>query len=442
MISGNGITHLINRERKDDMKEHFLEELNAIEDLEQRKLLKNIVVGCFSGLIDYQETANRELMERIFNEVEDRESSYEIYMTVCPKQEVDPIDENFFPVFAEDLDEVQYDMEEIAAKLAQNEEVKLFNIFMKCDYPQVKQLVDSPHTYRGTLRTNLDEYEIKVRLKPDRRYLQEIERLYHLFYKNGICWKTVNLAYAKRFFNVSLIQCDRELNPKEEIKEITFDLAEYEEYKMTDMVLLWNIQRVSVRSNGFPVAATDRVNYQHVISIAKLGEDRGYLVDEETDRFHYLTRSQSEIAVVCPEERATNWNLLKITQPSSIEERADPFPPVSNKHKSSFINNYVQKHPIAIRTKAEIFRILSAFEVSRDYQLEAIELNFSQDTECFTYDMNFFISDDIRLANDKKIMTLKFKTSSDSFLRYDMISFLVSVVQMYFPEYECQGVLL
>ena len=81
------------------MKEHFLEELNNIEDLEQRKLLKNIVIGCFSGLIDYQETVNRELTERVFNEVEDTESHYHIYMTVCQQQEVDPIDDFLFPVF-------------------------------------------------------------------------------------------------------------------------------------------------------------------------------------------------------------------------------------------------------------------------------------------------------------------------------------------------------
>jgi hypothetical protein len=115
------------------MKEHFLEELNNIEDLEQRKLLRNIVTGCFSGLIDYQETVNRELIERVFNEVEDTESRYQIYMTVNHQQEIDPIDEFLYPVFGEDLEEIQYDMEEIAAKLAQNEEVKLFNIFMKCD---------------------------------------------------------------------------------------------------------------------------------------------------------------------------------------------------------------------------------------------------------------------------------------------------------------------
>lgn len=424
------------------MKEQFLEELNGIEDLDQRKLLRNIVMGCFSGLIDYQETVNRELMERVFNEVEDTESRYQIYMTVSHQQEIDPIDEFLYPVFGEDLEEIQYDMGEIAVKLAQNEEVKLFNIFMKCDYSQVKKLVDSPHTYRGTIRTNLDEYEIKVCLKPDRRYTKEIERLYHLFLKNSVGWKTVNFAYANRFFDVCLIQCDRELNPKEEIKEITFDLAEYEEYKMTRMVLLWNIERVSARSNGFPVAAIDRVNYKHVISIAKLGEDNGYLVDEETDHFRYLTRNQSEIAVVCPEERSTNWNLLKITRPSSNQDRVYPLPLVCNRRNSTFLNNYAQKHSVAIRTKAEILRILGAFEVSGDYQLESIELSGDRAEERFTYDMNFFITDDIRLANDQKIMALKFKALTNSFLRYDMVSFLVSEVQMFFPEYECYGVLL
>jgi hypothetical protein len=424
------------------MKEHFLEELNNIEDLEQRKLLKNIIIGCFSGLIDYQETVNRELAERVFNEVEDTESHYQIYMTVCQQQEVDPIDEFLFPVFDEDLEEVQYNMGEIIAKLAQNEEIELFTIFMKCEYPKVKRLVDSSQIYRGTLRTNLNEYEIKVRLKPNQRYIQEIERLYHLFHKNGICWKTINYGYANRFFNVCLIACDGELNSKEEIKEITFDLAEYEAYKMTRMVLLWNIERVSARSNGFPVAAIDRVNYKHVISIAKLGEDNGYLVDEETDHFRYLSRNQSEIAVICPEERSTNWNLLKVTRPSPNQERVYTFPLISNSRGSSFINNYAQKYSAAIRTKAEILRILGAFDISNHYELKAIELNAYPEVEYFTYDMNFFIHDDIRLANDKKIMTLKFKALTDSFLCYDMLSFLVSEVQMSFPEYECRGVLL
>lgn len=424
------------------MKEHFLEELNNIEDLEQRKLLKNIVIGCISGLIDYQETVNRELAERVFSEVEDAESHYHIYMTVCQQQEVDPIDDFLFPVFAEDLEDVQYNMGEIIEKLAQDEEIELFTIFMKCDYPKVKKLMDSSQIYRGTLRTNLNEYEIKVRLKPNRRYIQEIERLYHLFQKNGVCWKTVNYGYANRFFDVCLITCDGELNPKEEIKEITFDLAEYEAYKMTKMVLLWNIERVSARSNGFPVAAIDRVNYKHVISIAKLGENNGYLVDEETDLFRYLTRNQSEIAVICPEERSTNWNLLKITQPSLNQERVYSFPLVSNKRSSSFINNYAQRYSVAVRTKAEILRIIGAFDISRHFELETIELNACPEVEYFTYDMNFFIHDDIRLSNDKKIMTLKFKALTDDFLRYDLLSFLVSEVQMFFPEYECRGVLL
>jgi hypothetical protein len=57
--------------------------------------------------------------------------------------------------------------------------------------------------------------------------------------------------------------------------------------------------------------------------------------------------------------------------------------------------------------------------------------------------MNFFLIDDIRVGNDKKIMKLKFKAlNNDSYIREDLLSFIVSEIQMYFSEYECQGELI
>lgn len=54
--------------------------------------------------------------------------------------------------------------------------------------------------------------------------------------------------------------------------------------------------------------------------------------------------------------------------------------------------------------------------------------------------MNPFISDNVRVEHDKKIMHLGFrKRGTDSFILEDMMSFLVSEIQMYFPEYKCEG---
>ena len=39
-------------------------------------------------------------------------------------------------------------------------------------------------------------------------------------------------------------------------------------------------------------------------------------------------------------------------------------------------------------------------------------------------------------------MNLKFKANKDSIIIYDLLSFIISEIQMYFPEYQCEGELV
>lgn len=59
-----------------------------------------------------------------------------------------------------------------------------------------------------------------------------------------------------------------------------------------------------------------------------------------------------------------------------------------------------------------------------------------------TYDFNFYIEDEIRVNNSKKVMLLKFKDIEDNYLKYDLLSFVISEVQMHFAEYICKGVFI
>ena len=57
--------------------------------------------------------------------------------------------------------------------------------------------------------------------------------------------------------------------------------------------------------------------------------------------------------------------------------------------------------------------------------------------------MNSFIIDEIRDHAYKKCLLLKFRGRGDhEFLFRDVMSFLVSEVQLLYPEYACEGVLL
>ncbi|TYQ16930.1 UNVERIFIED_CONTAM: hypothetical protein Cloal_3511 [Acetivibrio alkalicellulosi] len=422
------------------MKDIILDRLGKMEDLEQRKMLKNVLYGVFSNLIDYQEVANRSLEERVFNEIEDRERRYDIFVTVNNIENVDPVDEFLFPIIPEDLEEKEYNMGEVSQKLYKKEDVTLFTLFMNCDYLKIKEILRSKKTYIGEIVTDKQSYPIKIRLEQNLKYIDEIERLYIIFQKNSMPWKTVNNPYANKFFDVVMTECEGILDAGEMIKEIKVNLEEYERYKQIGVIPLWNVKRISMKNDGFPMPAIDKVNFEHIISLKKIGVDDGYLVDEDEKVVKYIMRTEDNLNIVSPEEKAGAWNVLKIAGQGKEQPRKLEYELISNSRKKSFINNFIQKHATLIRTRGEIARIVSSFEVSDYFELVGIEILDSKSKKGITYDMNSFIVDDIRIANDKKVMSLKFSAiKKESIIIYDILSFLISEIQMYFPEYECEG---
>ncbi|NLD47642.1 MAG: normocyte-binding protein [Clostridiaceae bacterium] len=425
------------------MKDIILERLSKMEDLEQRRLLKDIMSGFFSNLTDYQEASNRNLEARIFNEIEDSEKKYNIYFTVCDKNNVDPVDDFLYPVFPEDMEEITFDMNTILEGLRKNVDVRLFTLFMKCDYPTIKKLLLSKKSYPGVIITDEREYRIKVSLEQNPKYFNRIQELYDVFQKNTTPWKTVNHPYSNKFFEVVLTECEGMMGENEEIREIEISLGEYDKYKMPAVVPLWNIRKIGLKCEGFPMPAVDRVNYEHVLSLKKLGTENGYLIDAKEHIIKFIMRMEEKLIIVSPEEKAGIWDVLKVNQYYNDSYQKNEYEMVTNSRKQSFINKFAGKQSAIIRTKGEIARIVNSFEASRYFSLEDIEIRQSKSVNATTYDMNSFITDDIRVGNDKKIMNLKFRTSDyDSFIVHDILSFLVSEVQMYFPEYECEGELI
>lgn len=426
------------------MKELIHEKLNKMTDLEQRKMLKDIMAGFFYQLIEHQDEVNKELEARVFNEIEDAQGKYDVYFTVCHKQEVDPFEQFLYPVFPEEMEVKKYDMKKIALKVRSQTDVKLFSVFMKCGIEEIKKLAVSKKSFQGVLVTDKNKYTVKARLEQSTRYPQELENLYAVFQKNGIPWKTMNNPYANKFFDVILTGCEGQLNETEEIREINFQFGEYEQYKMNEMVLMWNIERQRISGSGFPVPADDRVNFEHTVSLSKLGLGNGYLVDGDAESpVRYIKRAPEELVIVSPSGKAGAWTVFKIVQPPAAGDRKYPFELVSNKRKDSFINRFAGKHTPALRTRGEIERLASSFEVSKYFELQEIEIKNASSGAGATYDANAFIVDDIRAGWDQKVMCLKFRAlEKESFILMDLLSFIVSEIQMVFPEFRCEGELV
>ncbi|MBD8498804.1 normocyte-binding protein [Paenibacillus arenosi] len=423
------------------MKDIILDRLSRMEDLEQRKMLKQIVSGALLNLMEYQEEMNRQLEERVFNEMEDWGDKYDIYVSLAAREDVDPIHEYLHPMVAADMDKQICNMTELLTALNRGEDAYLLTLFLECDFVLLKSLLQQERTFTGTIVTARGSHTVGVQLKQNATYMQEIERLYRIFQVNNVPWRTVNHPYAYKFFDVYLVTYEEGMfREGEEIFEISVHLEEYEVYKRLNLVPLWNIERLTMRTVGFPVPAKDRVSYEHVMNLHATGVGHGYLIDGDEADIRYTKRGYEDLIIVTPQSKSMLWNVLKIIQPVTSKLGHPMYDRQSNKRVSSFIDRFARRQAIVVRAKAEIVRLIQTFEVSKGLELEEITIMERSDEREQTYNMNPFISDHVRVERDKKIMRMKFRLHhTNNFTTSDVLSFIVSEVQMYFPEYKCEG---
>ncbi|WP_445477726.1 normocyte-binding protein [Lysinibacillus irui] len=418
------------------------ERLRKIEDLEQRQLLKDIVSGVFVNLIDYQDEMNRKLEERVFNEIEDVENRFDIYVTLSSKEDVDPIHQCLFPMRPADLETKGIDTAKLLQSLKNKEQAVLCTLFLECDSIQIQQLLVEKRRFNGTLVTTEGQVEIKVSLSRNSDYLQEIDKLYPIFQINGLPWKTINHPYAYKFLDVNLVDCPP-LNEDTEIIDMIVDLEEYESKKRLDMVPLWNIERHEVKNVGFPIPAIDKINYEHVLSIRKIGNEHGYLVEADEENVRYVKRSDNELTIVSPQDKSGVWQLIKIAKMEDEKIGKLHYELVSNRRIEHFMHKFASKYTANVKTKGEITRMINSFEAAASVELVDVDIVDSFSRAGFTHSANPFLTEMIGENSHKKTMLLKFKAKAKKdFIANDILSFLVSEVQRHFFEYKCVGVWL
>ncbi|MFF2484389.1 normocyte-binding protein [Paenibacillus sp. NPDC058071] len=432
------------------MKDIVADRLSRMEDLEQRKLLKQLMNGLFNGIVEYQEQMNETLERRIFEELEDDEDKHDIFATVCRRDDIDPIHDFLYPMLPEDAAPPVIELNRIIQCLGQGEEMRLHTLFMQCSHSQLNKLLAGKRTFRGVLETTGGACAIEVRVARSSRYTAQIERLYDVFQQNGVPWKTVNHPYAYKFVDLILTGSDRIPESSEEVLELRIDLEHYDRFKRNDIVPLWNIERLELKNSGFPVPAADRINFEHVMSLRKTGASHGYLVDGDEENIRYIKRSADELTVVSPQERSGVWNVWKLTQPGLTPLSKVGYPLYSNRRKEGFIGKYARKQAAVVRATGELMRVVHSFEAAEVLELAAAAVDHAPagatagpSGSGATYGMNPFISDNIRSEAGKKRLKLTFRPRGASgehdYLLSDLMSFLVSEIQMYFPEYRCEG---
>ncbi|MGW8959556.1 normocyte-binding protein [Paenibacillus sp. NPDC055715] len=436
------------------MKELVQDRLSKMDDLEQRRLLKNMMAGVFMNLVEYQEEMTRQLERRVFEEIENTEEKFDVYVSLTSREDYDPIHEFLYPVLPSDTKDKVMDISRVAEVVREGGALPLFTLFLEMETEQITALVRSKRVFEGTLVTEAGSYPIRFRLEHNRSYILEIEKLYLMFIQNGMPWKTINHPYAYKFVDCVLVGGEGEPAVDEEIHEITISLEEFDVFKKVDVFPLWNIERLSLKNSGFPIPAIDHVNYEHVFPLRKTGPEHGYLIDGVEGDIRYIKRTEEELTIVTPRDKSGEWNVLKVTKPILTRLSRQTYPVLSNRRQDSFLGRYAGKQAVIVRAKAEITRIVHSFEAAQGLELERVDIwggtgrndvsKLLSKTQ--TYPLNPFVSDNVRTEEGKQIMRLGFRHGSadasptfPAYILSDLMSFLVSEVQMYFPEYKCEG---
>ena len=238
-----------------------------------------------------------------------------------------------------------------------------------------------------------------------------------------------------------ILHSDTKLGLGEKITEITVDLDEYEKYKVLNHIPVWNVKHIIAQDKSFPMPAKDRINYEHTVSIEEEGVENGYMTDFGNQEFTYLKRYQNSLIIVSQQEKQDKWALVKIENSKNLKTREQFYYEVlSNQRKLGFGGRYTTVKSLVIRTKGEIARLLEAYEAGRELVFQDTEILESYAKPQQTMDCNHFIDENIRADRFKRIMVIKFQAKDrEDYLVLDKMSFLVSEVQLLFPEYRCIG---
>lgn len=422
------------------MEEKINRHLTGLKDPEDRKILMEIMDRLLAKTHEHSEQMYADLEKRIFDETGCQQDSYDIYTNLVKKDAYDRFNSFMHPILSTDVESESCDAAKLAKCIEDKQKTRLFNVFLEMDFIEMEELLEKGYSFGGSVETQSGEYKASFSLQRNTKYQDQVEKLYGAFMDTDIEWKTVNSAYMTKMAEVFLEGCESGIKEGETISKISVDFQEYEKYVRYDVVPVWNVSEIEIAGSGFPMPCEDRVNYEHMVSLEEEGLENGYLVQGEG--VVSSTRRGSNMAISSGESDARSWELVKISKPSGAKVQKYEYQTLSNSQSASFVQKIASRKR-AIRTKAELRRLVNSFGLSDHIEFREAGIAYGDETTNETYSMNAFIIDEIRTTDHQKKLILYFaRQHGDSFIARDMLSFIVSQIQLYYPEYRCEGRLI
>lgn len=426
------------------MRELITQRLDAMRSMADKTALKDALNDIFLELYSVTEQKYSALEQRVRDELPLVYAPFTVYSTVMSRSRIDAGHTYLSPMIPEEAEEAGYSTGEWIKALQERIQPVIGTVFYEADYLKCRRLDIDKKIFEGTLTIKSERYPFKCRLAPTKRYITLAESLYEVFLRNDIPWTTINSAYLNKFFDILLIDLPKAPPTGVVIRpeNIQISFAPYSDTIRLGLIPVWNIDKQSVKGEDFPIPALDKVNFEYRFNTEKLGTENGYLVDYNNAYILSVRREGGDIIAVSPQARGLIWNMYRFRRRQDRPVDEYQYPILSNGRADSFSARMTAAYGVAVKTKAELRKLIRSFEAAEYVELES--MTFSDKKHSVeSYDMNPFIIDELRDPQYQKTLMLGFRAQKrDFFLNRDLISFLVSQVQTAYPEYHCVGTLL
>lgn len=426
-----------------DMEEMIKEEISRINGLQERVVFKDIIERLFLSLYETNQEMYRELESRIMDDLVFDLNRYRITVGIVEKEYLDPSHHLLSPIRDEDMTLPEYEITEMMRQLAEEGRSLVRTCFLEYDYLGIQKLL-AKERIGGKIYTDQGEYPAEFVISQTPKYLREISHLYEVFVSNGVPWQTVNAPYLYKFIDVYLLKMPEEITAAEKILKIEPDFEEFANWVHDDLIPIWNIRRLKMDSVGFPVPCEDHKSYEHTISIREYGNEHVYLIDDVAHSYSIRQR-ENRLLIMGEEAEAHKWQVYMIRNGENRRFDRFTYPLMTNQRKDEFLERFARRQGGRVRTGGELARLIQGYGMEEYVAYEGYEIEDVADAEenAETYSMNGFILDEIREREAVKRLVLLFRKKSElTFLLRDIMSFLVSEVQLIYGEYRCEGKLL
>lgn len=400
---------------------------------DEREEFRTAILNSFTKITEGIEEKITSFEKRILETVGETRENVDISVALISKEEYYLYEDKLFPI-------VERDDISIKDMLLINKR-KYKDIYLSISSDEIDQYHGK--ILNGFININDEEFKVKLRLVFNLKYEEQVKKLYEVFNLNNLKWKTLLNPYLKKMFTLELIEYDENLsnllNGNEKINIVKEDL---ENIWHEDVLLCWNIKEKNVLGEGMIRPTKDRIHLENVLNFSS---NRNVYIYPIEDCHIYLVEkiNKEQVMIISEDKKNIMWKIWEIQDIDNEKLKKLKFKSFDNKMELHFINKLKLEKDLRIRTISELERILNSFSVFKEYFTFITAAVVDKENEDrIGYEVNPFILDEFRLKGYQKNLKIKLKTLKTDEFTIDILSFVISEIQIYFPEYRCTGELI